>query len=134
MAGTKVGRVLRQQMAADARENVDSVSRSTDRGGDMNAPADRFPVRRTTSAGYPMVRITVAISHASDARARTVWAARMPDRAARAYLVLTDEGREEREDSAGQCTREIIVADPRDVVASRPARMNLHYGKMELDR
>lgn len=47
MAGTKVGRVLRQQMAADARENVDSVRYRLDaRAADevaRAAVATKFP-------------------------------------------------------------------------------------------
>ena len=54
-------------------------------------------------------------------RSKTVWAEKCSDSL---YKVIRKDG---------GTTSEIVIADKGDVVCETPARMNLHYGELELD-
>ena len=54
-------------------------------------------------------------------RSKTVWAEKCSPQL---YKVLRKDG---------GTTNEIVIADKGDVVCETPARMNLHYGELELD-
>lgn len=77
-----------------------------------------------------MVRLTY---RTAENRRRSVWAARLGTKGDRPkWLVLTDDGTPTREGADGADLREIIVGDEKDIVSEKPARLNLHYGAMEL--
>lgn len=91
------------------------------------------PYWTETRSGYPMVRLTVMLP---EGKKRTVWAGKLrpTKRGLLQWIVLTRDGEEEREGRKGEAdaVREIIVGSPENVISERPARLNLHYGEMEL--
>jgi hypothetical protein len=90
----------------------------------------------TTSDGYPLCRITVRV----DGRRRRYWARRLGVRTQGAVLRYQEVGRDGdpvfdggRRDGADVTQIRIILAAPEDVIEELPARMNAHYGELELD-
>lgn len=78
-----------------------------------------------------MFRVTLQMND----RKRTMWAARKPntgDGERVIYFVLTKEGDEHRSTKAVDVLREVILADPKDIIEEKPARFNLKYCEMEL--
>lgn len=84
----------------------------------------------TTRKGLPMVRVTLQM----DGQRRTIWAAKRPEtKSGRVmYVVLTKEGDDHRSTKKVDELREVVLADPKDIVEEKPARLNLKYGEMEL--
>ena len=102
----------------------------------MSPDANGNPCHDTDSKGRPYVRLTYKPAGAT--RSTTVWAVvvrRGPTRTT--YLQCDREGETEKDNGRGPkgeyiVQKHLIVASNETDATEKPARLNLHYGELEL--